>query len=376
MKNSILASFLLLFSWLTVSTQFQVTVTVGSGSGKYKGAGQLAHVWAAANPPNMVFDKWSGDTELVSDINAWHTRVSLKRKNINLTAIYKNAADWNPTFDTVNGSSYGYYIPPNVRGVMFRFHGSGGSGSSVFTKSEDRIAANDFVAAGYAIVSLDSSNRVERQWSTVQPPNNPDLANIQALINLFISRGSITSATPIFTYGMSNGGAFSPRAAYWLSISGTNVKGAAVYCAQGNAFANQSNVPTIWNIAQNDATIGETGNQGALSAYQTLARRGIAAQYNLNIPSPVYPQRFTRIPGLSLNDSQVIYDSLKNNSFLDRNDYLMMDPTTSNWLGIIPAAYNNYRGDIADQLNACYTAHQFFGDFNNRVIAFFSAQIR
>ncbi|MBC7797241.1 MAG: hypothetical protein H7Z37_10250, partial [Pyrinomonadaceae bacterium] len=299
----------------------------------------------------------------------------LKQKNIRLTATYKPAPDWNPVFDSVNSSSYGYSFPQNVRGLLFRFHGTGGSGASFFDKSEDRIAANDFVAAGFAVVSLDSANRVDKQWSTAQPPNNPDLANIQAVINSFVSRGLITSATPIFTLGMSNGGAFSPRAAYFLSVSGANIKGAAVYCAQGNTFAAQSNVPTTWNIAQYDGNIGASGNQAALTAFQTVFGRGIAAQYNVNVPSPLYVQRFTRISGLTVNDSQIIYNSLKNNGFLDGNDYLIQDPGTSNWQSVIPTVYSSYRGDIADQLSACYAAHQFFGDYNNRVISFFNAQI-
>ena len=375
MKNFYIAVFLSLLLTLTVSAQFQVTVNGGYGSGKYKSAARFVHVWAAANPPNMVFDKWVGDTLSLADANAWHTRILLKQKNTVLTATYKNAPGWNPTSEAVNGSAYGYYFPPNVRGLVFRFHGSGGSGSSFFTKSEDRVAANDFVAAGFAVVSLDSVNRVDKQWSTAQPPNNPDFTNIQAIINSFIARGLITSATPLFTVGMSNGGAFSPRAAYFLSVSGANIKGAAVYCAQGSTFASQSNVPTTWNIAQYDDNIGADGNQGALTAYQIVSGRGIAAQYNINIPSPLYVQRFARISGLSLNDSQIIYDSLKNNGFLDSNNYLIQDPNTSGWENVIAATYNSKRGDIGDQLNVCYTAHQFFTDYNNRVIAFFNARI-
>lgn len=375
MRNLIVAVLCAFLLTLTVSAQFQVTVNGGYGGGKYRGGFRFAHVWAAANPPNMVFDKWTGDTILLIDPNASHTRVSLKQKNIRLTATYKAAPDWNPVFDSVNSSSYGYYFPQNVRGLVFRFHGTGGSGESFFTKSEDRIAANDFVAAGFAVVALDSFNRTDKQWSTAQPPNNRDLSNIQAIINSFISRGLITTSTPIFTSGMSNGGGFSPRAAYFLSISGVNVRGAAVYCAQGSTFASQSNVPTTWNIAQYDSTIGADGTQAALTAFQTVSGRGIAAQYNVNVPSPVYAQRFTRISGLTVSDSQAIYNSLKNNGFLDGNDYLIQDPATSNWQNVIPVAYNSKRGDIFDQLNVCYTAHQFYSDYDSRVIAFFNAQI-
>ncbi len=375
MKTSLSLLLILVLLNLTAPSQVQITVNGGYGEGVYKRSPRVINVWAGTNPPNMVFDRWAGDTSLLADIYAWHTNVSLGQRNITLTASYKVAPNWIPTSETINGSIFSYYFPTNVRGIVFRFHGTGGSGSTFFTKTEDRTAANDLVAAGFAVVSLDSANRVDKQWSTAQPPNNPDLINVQTLINLFISRGMITPVTPIFTLGMSNGGAFSPRAAYWLSISGANVKGAAVYCAPGSTFTGQSNVPMIWSLALNDATIGASGNQAALVGYQTLIGRGIPAQYNVNIPSPVYPQRFARIPGLTLSDSQIIYNSLKSNNFLGRGDYLIQDPNISNVLSAIPPAYISFRGDIGDQLNVCFAAHQFFSDFDNKVLAFFNTQI-
>ena len=152
----------------------------------------------------MVFDKWTGDTDLLVDVKAWHTRVLPKRKNITLTATYKNAPAWNPTYEAVNGRQYGYFFPPNIRGLVFRFHGTGGQASTFFNKVEDRSQANDLVAAGFGVVALDSDDRVNKQWSTVLPPNNVDINNVQAMINSFISRGFISANTPIFSVGMSN----------------------------------------------------------------------------------------------------------------------------------------------------------------------------
>ena len=375
MSRTLVAILVVILSAITVSAQFQLTVSGGYGSGKYRGSARYVYAWAAANPPNMVFDKWTGDTHLLLDVNSWRTRVSLKQKNISLTATYKSAPAWTTSSGTINGAGYIFHFPSNLRGLVFRFHGTGGSGSTFFTKSEDRIMAADLVAAGFAVVSLDSANRVDRQWSTDQTASNPDVINLQDLINRFISQGRITSTTPIFVLGQSNGGAFTPRAAHLLKLVGNNIKGAAVFCSQGLAFADQTTVPTTWNIVQNDEVLGASGTQGAFNSYQAVIGRGIAAQINVNIPSPVYPQRFARIPGVSLSDSQLIYDSLKNNSFLDQNDYLLVNPQSSNWASVIPAAYNGFRNDINDQLNVCFTAHEFFTDHNNRVIAFFNAQL-
>lgn len=356
---------------LTAFSQVTVTVNGGYGGGNYRGSRPI-HVWAEANPPNMVFDKWTGDTDLLFSANDWHTRVSPKKKNITLTAVYKPAPAWTPTFGTINNRQFGYYFPPNLRGLVFRFHGSGGSGTTFFTKIEDRIAANDFVAAGFAVVALDSDDRVNKQWSTALPPNNPDIINVQALIDSFIALGFITPNTPIFSSGMSNGGAFSPRVAYILQF-----KAAAIYCAAGSSFVNITNVPTIWGMAQNDGNdgVGAAGNATALANSQTLRNRGIASQFNMNIASPVYLQRFARIPGLTLSDSQIIYNSLKNNGFLDRDNYQTQNPSTSGWQNFVPVVYAPFGDEIFDQLQAAYAEHKFYSDFNSRVVAFFNAQI-
>ncbi len=355
------------------SAQFNVTVNIGYGSGRYRGSARSIHIWAEANAANMVFDRWIGDTNVLVDPTAWHTRLSPKQKNANLTATFKSAPAWTPITDLVNGSEYRYYFPPNARGVVFRFHGTGGSASTFFNRIEDRSSANNFVAAGFAVVALDSQNRVDKQWdNTNNPPNNVDINNVQAIINFFIAQGLMTAATPIFSTGMSNGAGFSPRVAYALQF-----KAAAIYCARGGTYINITNVPTIWNMAQNDSNenVGPSANADSLTFFRVLSARGIRAEHNTHIPSPLYPQRFVRIPGLSLADSQIIFDALKNNNFLDRENYLRASPTTSNWQSVIPIVYTPFYQAISSQLDVTWADHEYFSDNDGRTIAFFNAQI-
>ncbi|MDQ3064544.1 MAG: hypothetical protein M3R14_17025 [Acidobacteriota bacterium] len=364
---------LLVFLTTTAAAQFSVAVNNGYGSGNYKGASRFVHVWANANPPNMVFDRWTGDTHLLLDPTAWHTRLNPKQKNINLTATYKNAPAWTPVYETINEREYGYYFPPNARAVVFFFHGTGGSGNGFFNRVESRFSANNLVAAGFAVVSLDSSNRVDKQWdNTNNPPNNPDISNVQAIINSFVMRGLMATNTPVFSSGMSNGAAFSPRVAYALQF-----KAAAIYCAQGGAYIGIRNVPTVWNMAQNDGNenVGANGNNSSLIFFQILTGRGIAAQHNTHIASPLYAQRFARIPGLTLADSQTIFDSLKTNNFLDRENYVRENPAISNWQSVIPATYTPYYQGIRSQLDVSFAEHEYFSDNDGRVIAFFNARL-
>lgn len=181
----------------------------------------------------------------------------------------------------------------------------------------------------------------------------------------------MSAAAPIFATGISNGGAFAPRVSRALNFRGT-----AIFIAAGTInVMSQTTIPTIWLLMQNDTVIGSEGSQQALSNFQNLLGRGIPAQYNVLAPSPVYPERFWRIAGLTAQDSRLIYDALKQNGFLDGRDYLIQNPKTSNWQNLIPAQFNSYSNEIASQLEICYTEHNFYSDYDRRVLDFFNARL-
>ena len=79
-------------------------------------------------------------------------------------------------------------------GVIFRFHGTGGSASAMFNKDEDFTFARDAVAAGYAIAALDSTDRVNKQWDATVTSNNVDVLNVQASINYLTGLGLMAGA--------------------------------------------------------------------------------------------------------------------------------------------------------------------------------------
>lgn len=195
------------------------------------------------------------------------------------------------------------------------------------------------------------------------------MQNVQAAINLFISRGWITSTTPVFANGVSNGGGFAPLVSRTLNFRATSI-----YISSGLASVMpQTTVPTIYNLMQNDRVLGANGIAQAYSYYQNLLARGVRAQYNVLTPSPVFPERFRRIAGLTAADSQNIYNALKQNGFLDARDFLINDPASSNWRNVIPSQYASYLTEISSQLTVCYAQHMFYSDYNRRVLDFFNA---
>ncbi len=349
-------------------------VNRGSRSGTIQ-AGATIHLFADPSPPGQVFERWVGDTGVLADPTASHTTLVMPNRNIGLTATYKPAPAWNPIVEIINGVNVGYYVPPNPAGIVFRFHGSGGNFSSFFEKVEDRITANALVAAGYAVVSVDSFDRINRQWDNRNlPASNRDLQNVSAIIDSFIQRKLIRTTTPVFSLGISNGGAFSSWASFFL-----NFNGGAIYIASGRdpiyfnsaAVPYPSVVPTIWCRAQNDSVSDQADAVRAQDNFNELKRRGIPAKFLVNPAAPLYPDRFLRIAGLGVDDSNSIYQGIKNGGYLDGQDYLKANPGTSGVAGAIPAKYSNYSKEIIDQLIISYSEHQYFSDFDSQLIGFF-----
>jgi hypothetical protein len=345
-----------------------VTVTTGSGSGAYKGQ-PFVHVWADPNPTGLVFDRWTGATALLQNPREAHTKLRTGGLNISLTATYKAAPAWTPTFEPLNGIQMGHFFPTNPVGVIFHFHGQGGSANLLFSNSERRIFANEAVAEGYAVVAVDSNDRVNRDWSTSNDiATNPDIQNVQTAINIFIMRGLMNASTPIFAHGFSKGAGFSPRVARALNFRATSMN-----CLAGTPdIINITTIPTIWCIAQNDGTIMAGGVAQSYANYQNLLARNVPAQYYRSLPSPVYPERFWRIPGLTANDSRVIHDALRANGIIDGRDFLLQDPDTSGWQAFVPGQYNSFLTSISDQLRICWTEHTFFSDYDRRILDFFN----
>lgn len=356
---------------LAVTSNAQINLTVAGGSKNIaKGSTSRAFIWAGPNPPNMVFDRWVGDTAFVDDVNSASAIVNPLSKNISLTATYRSAPAWDLTQETINGVDVLYYIPPNPVGVIFRLHGTGGNAQTTLSSVESRMFSNDAVAAGYGIIALSSVDRVNGEWSLSPPPNNPDIINVQAVITNFRQRGLIAASVPLFAQGTSRGGIFSSLVVYFL-----NFQADAIYIAYGaNLIMPQTAVPTIFCLAANDdqEMVGQAGNQNAYAQVMGLKARGISASYNLHQSSPVYPERFERIAALNVDDSHAIYNALKASNFLDSRDFLRENPRTSNWQSVIPTQYQQNVTAIQTVLGAAYANHNFYSDYNSRVLKFFA----
>lgn len=367
------ASALLLALFLAASARaetVQVTVTNGAGSGTFD-LSRTVHVWANPPAPGFVFDRWTGDAGAVVDAQADHTvlRTSYAGATASLTATYRSAPVVNETAETFsNGTLYRWYVPPGpVRAVLTLHHGTGGSAANQFSRIENDFFNREAAARGYALLAVDSLNRVDKQWDATFSSANADVQNVLAILASLETRGLFPAGLPRYASGMSNGGGFAPKMTAYGGFAA-----AASYCAQA-ANTGLSPAPVQWRMAMNDShdMVGAAGNQRALDNFGLAQARGTPCAYERNAPSPLVAARFLRL-GLTLADGQAIVDSLRNGGYIDVYGYFLVQPATIP-LAAIPSAYWPRISDIREQSDVVYTDHQFWGDAARRTFDFFES---
>lgn len=359
-----------------------LTVTRGVHA-QTKTNGAVLDAFADADPAGQVFDTWTGDVDVLLSPRERRSGVKPLSRNAMVTATFRPLAAFVPQTAVLNGQPVGssaavnayWYFPTALpRGVIFRFHGRGGSGEAQFTKVEELKFARDAVAEGFAVVSLDSNDRVDKSWDGTTDPANPsanaDVRNSLTLINRFTTEGLMNAATPVFGSGHSAGAGAALRFAFLL-----NWKASHQSCVPGPLqIAQATTVPGIWTMAQNDTREEPTRNADALTASNALAARSVPTEYVVVAPSAVYQSRFTQIPGLGVSDSGTLYTAVKAAGLLDSADYQIKDPTDVNFTSVVPNLYAAFTKDVEDQMRVAYAAHQFSSATDQRVLAFFKAR--
>lgn len=372
------------------SPQVTLTVSNGYGSGAFQ-AGDIVHIWttAAAAAPDKVFDYWSGNTELLAGTQEWNMQFVMPAEDAVLAATYKTVTPYSAHYESIRGKNnlknvYSFF-PPNLKGVVYLLHGTGGNAVYWTNEIENKQLLNDLVADGFGFViteaeeitlGIDGNGDGKLRWliTPLDSVANIDLANLKAITDTLVQRGKFTASTPRFALGMSNGGFF----AFSLA-SVFNYKGIVSYCAQGNGgVAVTTPVPVVWCMAQNDNNdgVGQTGNADALGYHQSRLASGLYSQYFAHSKSPVYPERFTRLSDIDAARSNLIFNELKNNACLDSDNFVIVSPISIKAaITANPAAWSTYTSlsasqqrFVSTQIDAMYAEHQFYSDFNKQTL--------
>jgi uncharacterized protein (TIGR03437 family) len=322
--------------------------------------GATVHVFAQQNTNGRVFAGWTGDTQYLLDPQAPTTTFTMPQANVALKANYRTVPSWSARTTTLAGISVTHYIPPDPVGLVFFFHGTGGSGALQFASAELLSFVRDFVAAGFGVAAFDCLNRDTGQWDTTTlGAANPDVVRVNNVISAMRAQNLIAANLPLFAFGQSNGGQFSHHSApemRWAAVSVSAVQGSLV-------AASSYSGPVVWWMPANDdhPQVGQVGGiQTSINRFEVVGNRNILARHTINAAVPLFPERFTRSAILTQADSQEIYNLFRSRGWLDANDFLTMNPNTFDWRAALPARFTEaQRQSIGSQLEATYMTHEF-----------------
>lgn len=335
-------------------------------------AGAALSLFGRAPGASERFLGWIGDGPVLADPRGWRQELTMPARDLTLAARFESLPVLpTPREDSVNGARYRWLLPEAPRGLVFSFHGSGGSGDLPFRKAEARRFTQLLLAKGFGVVGLDSVNRVDRQWNPQFALANPDVVNVQAILSRFRTEGRMGADTPIFCEGTSNGGGFCSRVSALLGF-----RGQSLMISDGvQAVLAQSRVPTYWTLGRNDSVLAAGAIDRARGAAESFASRSVPVELHVVEPSPVYPDRFARIDGVSVEQSRTLVTQLSAAGVLAADGRVLRTPSAAELRAQLPTALEAQAAEIAAQLQIAAAEHEYFGDVGHRVVHFFEAQL-
>ncbi len=370
-----------------------VTVVNGYGSGRYK-IGDTVDIWSNAIPADSIFSTWSGYNSLLNNSGEWHSTFVMPSTDLTLTAAYLPITPVALQYQQIRGmnilKNVYYYFPPNAKGLVYLLHGTGGNAKNLVNNFEWQEMINDLSYAGYAVMvteaeevslntDLNGDGTIRWDLLPLDSITNPDYGNFIAITDTFYARGYLKSSTPLYSIGMSDGGAFSAALSYFFHYTA-----GVSYCAPtSTVVTNNSTTPLQFCMAKYDNApeVGAAGDATALTNSQALTGRGICSPFFMHDHSRIYPQRFARWNGISTTLSASIFNELGANHWMDSRNYLTAaSDTIAAHVTANPAAYPVITSlslpqytFVTNELDIMYAAHQFYSDYNKTTIGFLTA---
>jgi predicted esterase len=204
------------------------------------------------------------------------------------------------------------YAGPDPIGLILYFHGTGGNTQQVL-QLESLGAMNVYTQSGFAIVATQSEERGEQaQWSDADWDDNPDWQRLAAIRDDLIAQGMVTSETPIFTTGFSNGGVAGAQFATAARDEGWPVAATAPH--NSIAYGVGDELPVFYVEAANDEIVQIDVAKGD---YEERLARGWRTEYREAPEIAVDPRRFQRIPQFT--------EEMSANAFTELGTYGLID---------------------------------------------------
>lgn len=273
------------------------------------------------------------------------------------------------------------YVPEHPRGMVYLFHGTGGS-ANFAERLETTDVLNRLVAGGYGFVSTSSTERTgNKRWNVADPSvtTNPDLARLVRLRANLVATTGLEANTPLVGIGMSNGARFVTLWGQSWRNAGYPVK--AIWASHGNTAnpydgPGQLTVPTVFTTAENDFTVppGQV-----IGDFVRAHNSGTPSELYVSEERALKSVQYERIPGVDPNEARGIVLSLIAtgvwNSQGDRVEPDVEQAVSRALAANVPASVQSVKSEINDETALQLAVHQFTAEFANQAVAFFNRYV-
>ena len=277
------------------------------------------------------------------------------------------------------------YIPASPKGIVYLFHGTGGS-ENFATRIHSKIVLDRLVANGFGYAAAPSADRTASRGNleSIDPKTNVDVAYMLALHRALIASGEIADQTPVFSMGMSNGGGFSNLFAIAALAQGLPVKAIGDYMGPIPAPARtpppgKAYPPLFIVLGDNDGLVAK---ENVEPVADRLKASGTRVEMHVVHEGLVNADTFKTIPGLTDKDREEILTALVERKVIDAagkrlvfKDKPKIGQAEIMQLNTMPPAGSHQR-DIANQLLIAWGSHQMRSDFAEQQVAFFVAALK
>ena len=272
------------------------------------------------------------------------------------------------------------YIPANPVGIVYFFHGTGGS-ASFATKTETVDVINELVGRGYGFVATESTQRTgNKRWNVSDGSlvSNPDLARLVRLHGDVVATTPVAANTPIFGVGMSNGARMVTLFGQTFADAGYPVGAIAPFSgpiANPVVTGGGLTVPTFFMYAANDQIVD---NGQILSGYDATVAAGTEAVLVKKSEEPLSSIRFTRIPTIDASEAEAIYSQLSATGIWDGEGERIAsvdDAVAILTVETYPPSFGATQAQIRSQIAAMLALHQFSAINRTQLADFFDAQL-
>jgi hypothetical protein len=278
---------------------------------------------------------------------------------------------------TFEGSDVISYVPENPRGVVYVFHGTGGS--AAFAERVETVdVLNQLIARGYGFVSTSSTERTgDRRWNVFDPSltTNPDLARLARLHAQVVAFTPAVATTPLLGIGMSNGARFVTLWGQTWKNAGYPLK--AIWASMGRVAPPVSGpgaltVPTVFSTAVNDFT---SPPGPIIQDYAVTRQAGTPAELYVSGERKLSPYPYLRIPGIDGGEANAIFDALVDTGVWNEEGTRIVpdveQAATQATNAQLPPSVTPQAAQIRDETALQLAVHQFTAEYGLQVRAFF-----